>query len=333
MKHAFGPVPGFSVVIPTYQRRERLRLVLDRLGRQAYPRDRLEVVVVCDGCTDGSAEMARSLRLPFPTTVLEQGNQGPAVARNLGLRHARGPFVLFLDDDVMPSPFLVAEHATAHGDNNDRVVIGPLLPSSGRTRAWIAWEGEKLMEEYSKMLAGVYKPTPYQFYTGNASAPLERVLRAGGFDPQFLRAEDIELALRLQKAGMRFHFAYKAAAIHSADRSYGAWLHAAYQYGRNDVTFAQGETSHTLGRLSGLFEDRHPLLKAAVRVELKNPAVRTVIGSLAGLIAAGAPALRVNRLGQWACSLAFNCEYWSGVSDQLGSPARALALLERRLAA
>lgn len=333
VKHAFGTVPGFSVVIPTYQRCERLRMVLEKLGRQAYPRDRLEVVVVCDGCTDGSAEMVRRLWLPFPTTVLEQENQGPAAARNLGLRHARGPFVLFLDDDVMPSPFLVAEHARAHGDNKDRVVIGPLLPSSGRTRAWLAWEGEKLVEQYDKIVAGVYKPTPYQFYTGNASVLLEPVLRAGGFDPQFLRAEDIELALRLQKAGMRFDFASKAAAIHLADRSYDAWLRAAYQYGRNDVVFAQGDTAHSLGRLSDLFSDRHPLLRAAVRVGLKNPAVRPVIVSLARVIARGSPALGVNRLGHWACSLAFNIEYWLGVSDQLGSRARALALIQRRRAA
>jgi GT2 family glycosyltransferase len=230
----------------------------------------------------------------------------------------------------MPSPFLVAEHARAHGDKTDRVVIGPLLPSSGRSRAWIAWESEQLVEEYKKMLAGVYVPTPYQFYTGNASMPLEPVVRAGGFDPQFLRAEDIELALRLQKAGMSFDFASKAAAVHLADRSYAAWLRAAYQYGRNDVAFAHGETAHTLGRLSDLFRDRHPLLKAAVRLGLKNPPVCRVLGLMAGLIASGSPAVGVNRLGYWACSLAFSFEYWSGVSDQLGGRARALALIQSR---
>ena len=326
-------MPGFSVVIPTYQRRDRLRMVLERLGRQVYPRDCLEIVIVCDGCTDGSAEMARSLNLPFPTTVLEEPNQGPAVARNLGLSRARGPFVLFIDDDVMPPPTFVAEHARAHGEHTDRVVIGPLMPAPGRSRSWIAWEGEKLVEQYELMGAGRWKPTPYQFYTGNASVLLEAVKKAGGFDRRFLRAEDIELALRLQKAGLRFEFAQRAAATHLADRSYGAWLRAAYQYGRNDVAFADGDTTHSLKRLADVFQERHPLLRAAVRTGLRHPTSRPIVGSIAHLIARTAPGSGGGRLGHWACSIAFNFEYWSGVSDQLGNRASALALMERRRAA
>jgi GT2 family glycosyltransferase len=333
VKHGFGRVPGFSIVIPTHQRRERLRMVLERLGRQGYPRDRLEIVVVCDGCTDGSAEMARGLHLPFPTTVLEQINQGPAVARNLGLRHARGPLVLFLDDDVMPPPSFVAEHARAHGERKDRVVIGPLLPAACPTRTWIAWEGEKLVEQYGAMQAGWYKPTPYQFYTGNASVPLEPLLRAGGFNAHFLRAEDVELALRLERAGMQFAFAPRAAAIHNADRSYGAWLRAAFQYGRNDVAFANGETTHTFKRLSDNYTHRHPMLRFAVRVGLRYPALRPGIGAVSRVIAGGAPALGLGRIGHWACSLAFNIEYWRGVSDALGNRAAALALIKERTAA
>jgi GT2 family glycosyltransferase len=308
-------------------------MVLARLGRQVYPRDCLEIIVVCDGCTDGTAEMVRSLELPFPTRVLEQPNQGPAVARNLGLRHAHGPFVLFLDDDVMPSPSFVAEHSSAHGEHADRVVIGPLLPAPGPTRTWVEWEGEKLVEQYELMQAGHYTPTPYQFYTGNASVLLEHVIRAGGFDSQLLRAEDIELALRLEKAGLIFEFAPNAAAIHAADRPYGAWLRAAYQYGRNDVALARRQTAHTLERLSQNIGDRHPVVQGAVRAELTYPALRPIVGMLFRLIASGAPALGVRRVGHWACSLAFNFEYWWGVSDELGNRAKALALIERRNAA
>src|SRR5262245_60053207 len=106
--------PFVSVVIPTYQRRASLERVLGALARQEWDSDRLEVLVVSDGSLDGSLEMARAYPLPFPLIALEQPNQGPAVARNLGLAHAAGPLVLFLDDDVLPSPQLIAEHVGAH---------------------------------------------------------------------------------------------------------------------------------------------------------------------------------------------------------------------------
>src|SRR5262249_19571151 len=95
-------LPAFSIVMPTYQRRDSLRQTLLALAAAESPRDRLELVLVSDGSTDGSIEMARSLDLPFALRALEQRNQGPAAARNLALASAAGPFVLFLDDDVLP---------------------------------------------------------------------------------------------------------------------------------------------------------------------------------------------------------------------------------------
>lgn len=329
MKYGLGAVPGFSVIMPTYQRRARLEPVLRRLDRQVYPRERLEIIVVSDGSTDGTADMARRLRLRFPLRVFEQANQGPAVARNLGLQHAHGPFVIFLDDDVMPDPYFVAEHAYAHAEHMDRVVIGPLLPPPTRARAWVEWEGEKLVEQYEYMRRGWFEPTPYQFYTGNASVSLDAVRRVGGFDRRYLRAEDVELALRLQRAGMQFHFAPRAGALHVADRSYSAWLRAAYQYGHNDVALTAGQTSHSLKRVSQNITRRHPALQAAVRLGLKYPGLRPIVGAAARIVASSAPSVGPRRIAHWACSIAFNFEYWQGVSDALGDRSTALALFER----
>lgn len=330
MKHGLGQAPGFTVVIPTYQRRERLRKVLEAIGRQVYPRDRLEVVVVCDGCTDGSAEMARSLRLPVRLTVIEQVNQGPAVARNTGLARARGPYVLFIDDDVIPAPYLVAEHARAHDHTEDRVVIGPLLSSTERARSWVEWESAKLAEQYELMIAGIFKPTPYQFYTGNASVLLCRLLEVGGFDAQFTRGEDVELALRLENAGSSFHFEPRAGSVHMADRPYASWRRAAYQYGRNDVVFTRRDNAHSFQRMSDLFFLRHPVLRSAVRWTLAYRAMRSAVSSGAGLLARAAPAVGANTIAQLACSVAFNVEYWDGVSHEIGGRSVALALTKRK---
>src|SRR5262249_30663111 len=92
---------AISVVVPTHQRRALLLRVLEALGAQTLPRDRYEVVVVCDGCVDGTAEAARAWASARPAagsfalSVLEQPNAGAAAARNRGARAATAPLFLF----------------------------------------------------------------------------------------------------------------------------------------------------------------------------------------------------------------------------------------------
>jgi hypothetical protein len=168
------------------------------------------------------------------------------------------------------------------------------------------------------MEAGVYAPSPYQFFTGNASVRLDALRRAGGFDASFRRGEDIELALRLEADGMHFVFAPGAAALHEADRPYASWLRAAYEYGRNDVLLTHKATAHTKQRLTDTFEERHPLMQAALRTGLRNRRASEFVRASSGLVARSAAARLIGPVGRGACSIAFNFEYWRGVGDELG---------------
>ena len=324
-----GEQPGVSVIMPTHQRRASLGRALAKLGTQVYPRDRLEVLVICDGGTDGSAEMARRLNFPFELRVFEQPNRGPAAARNLGIEHARGPLALFLDDDVLAAPFLVAEHAITHSAAEHAVVIGPLLPQANAQTPWVRWEAAGLHEQYRAMQAEEWTPTPRQFYTGNASVRLNHLRRAGGFDTRFKRAEDVELAFRLLTMGLHFVFHPAAAAVHIADRSFSSWLGAAYDYGRNDVRL--GAALGTLG-MTGVaaaeFRTRHPFTRRLVRWGLRHPrAERPLVGSARALIEA-AEFIGLSRVAEIACGAIFNLCYWYGASELLGGLRKALALID-----
>lgn len=92
-----------SVVIPTCNRRERLRETLLALANQSVEGDQFQVIVVPNGCTDGTAEFIEGLPFPIPVTVLSQAVAGRAKARNAGARAARADIVLFLDDDMEAS--------------------------------------------------------------------------------------------------------------------------------------------------------------------------------------------------------------------------------------
>jgi glycosyltransferase involved in cell wall biosynthesis len=91
------PVPTVSVVVPCYNGADYLEECLRSAVAQTHPP--LEVIVVDDGSTDGSAALATALGAPI--RVIRQENSGESVARNRAIDEARGEWVAFLDaDDV-----------------------------------------------------------------------------------------------------------------------------------------------------------------------------------------------------------------------------------------
>jgi GT2 family glycosyltransferase len=308
-----------SVVIPTYNRVSGLERVLDAMAAQTYPRHLCEVVVVSDGCTDGTNDYVRS-RPPIEVTFIAQDNAGPAAARNRGVEAASGSLVVFIDDDVIAVPDLVERHVRHHRDADDLVVIGPMLtPRDVELRPWIAWEQAMLYRQYDAMLAGEYTATPRQFYTGNASVARERLLAVGGFDTRFRRAEDIELAYRLEAAGCRFAFDPEAIGYHYADRSFASWLQNARDYGAVDAVLARDEGRTEVGRIvaEGFWRRSAPV-RAFTRACVSRPGLEALARTLFSTGYAASQALHVTTLSRLSLSGLYNLSYYRGVADELG---------------
>src|SRR5450830_1529256 len=94
----------FSIVIPTYNRMKFLQQALDSVWAQTH--DDYEIIVVDDGSTDGTKDYLASLDGRVKT--VRQSNSGPAAARNLGVRQAKGEYVAFLDSDDLWFPWALA---------------------------------------------------------------------------------------------------------------------------------------------------------------------------------------------------------------------------------
>lgn len=88
-------LPIISVIVPTYNCAQYLPEALDSILAQQYPN--LEIIVVDDGSSDGSAEIAESYG--SPVRVIRQQNKGPAAARNRAAQEAKGEYLAFLDGD------------------------------------------------------------------------------------------------------------------------------------------------------------------------------------------------------------------------------------------
>ena len=315
-----APRPYFSVVIPTYNRLGRLRHVVKALEQQAYPSDAYEVIVISDGSTDGTDAYLEALRPTMRLRWLPQANRGPAAARNAGIQKACGEFIVFIDDDVVPEPHLLGEHARSHHEaGRDVVVVGPLLTPEGfEMTPWIRWEQEMLMKGYRALLRGDWPASARQFYTGNASLRRSHILAAGGFDEGLRRAEDVELAYRLANKGLDFVFNIQAAGMHFAERSFRAWLDAAYAYGRNDVIFARDRNQKwLLSAVHREFRDRHFLIRSLVRMCRGRSRLTRIANSTLKLAADAAALSRTRDIERFAYSGLFNLQYYDGLFDEL----------------
>lgn len=323
--------PEVSVVIPTFNRRRQLERTLAGLAARTDLEHEIEVVVVSDGSTDGTDEWLRAGATPVPVTPCFQANSGPAAARNRGVAAANAPLVLFLDDDVVPSADLVSTHIRHHeGLDDDLVVVGPMrTPDDVTLSPWVQWEQNMLYKQYDAMLRGEWTATPRQFYTANASLARRHFEAAGGFDPAFRRAEDVELAYRLADAGLTFTFAADAVVLHYADRSFESWRSNAESYGHNDVIFGRDlGQAWLLDSIGREFHHRHRLLQTITRLSLRSPWIGRAMTASASLAARIASRTGPERLTNLTLSALYNLEYYRGMADELGDPSRLLAYFD-----
>jgi glycosyltransferase involved in cell wall biosynthesis len=310
-----------SVIIPTYNRLSRLKQVIAALEAQQYPHDAFEVIIVSDGATDGTHEYLQQLVTPLNLHWTKQQNSGPAAARNNGVSRAQGEYILFIDDDVVPQSQLIAEHMRIHQTSaHEVVVLGPMLTPAGFVMTpWVSWEQAMLMKQYLAMERGDLVPTARQFYTGNASLRRSHIVAVNGFNENFRRAEDVELAYRLADHDIGFVFNSFAVGLHYAERSFSSWLDIPYTYGRNDVIFARTyRQAWILGAVRMEFEQRHWLNRMITRTCLGRPTLSIVVMGSLKLIAKVSAWLGINPVCKMAYSGLFNLRYYQGFADEFG---------------
>lgn len=99
-----------SLIIPTYNKLPRLKLVIASLENQTYPIDRFEVIIIDDGSSDGTENYFKSCDFPYELRYIRTTNQGRAAARNTGINLAKNETVIFNDDDMIMCPNFISHH-------------------------------------------------------------------------------------------------------------------------------------------------------------------------------------------------------------------------------
>jgi GT2 family glycosyltransferase len=239
-----------SVVVPTHERPEQLRVCLRSLVAQGYPN--YEVIVVDNTPRTSTTEaIVREFMVDaeVPMTYLREPYPGASAARNRGLRAALGEFVAFADDDVIVDPHWLTAISEAFGAADDvGCVTGPVLPLHFETPAQ-AW-----MEQFAEFRTGfarelfdldrhrsprpLYPYHPGVFGSGGSMAFRKAALaNVGGFDTALGPAmparagEELAAFLAVILDGHRIVFEPGALVRHAETLSYEALRSRAFAYG------------------------------------------------------------------------------------------------------
>jgi glycosyltransferase involved in cell wall biosynthesis len=180
------PDPLVSVVVPVYNGERFLAETLESVFAQDF--DAFEVIVVDDGSTDSTADIARS----FPVRYTYQENRGPSAARNAALGLARGELIAFVDaDDLLPPDKLRTQACYLAKHPETACVLG--------RQEWILEDGIEPGALQRDRLYGVLGGIQLvsAMIRRNVLEPL------GGFDPSYRYAEDRDLFVRMREHGLK----------------------------------------------------------------------------------------------------------------------------------
>lgn len=310
----------FSIVVPTYNRADVLPASLASLAALQTPWP-VELIVVVDGSTDGSAEAARAVPMPFPVTVLEQPNAGAAAARNHGARYARGEYLLFLDDDMVADPRLLIEHDAVLGAGADAAVGHiPLHPDSPPTlltpgvERWVRQRHARLTRTHGQLALG-------DLLTGQLSVRAEVFAAAQGFDEHFnaggsFGAEDTDFLHRLLRSGAVVRYAPGALTYQRYVVTPEQYLRQWRQGGRADAVLARKHPE-----LAGMLAAQHGAASPIGRLlRTWAPRVPSRAGrALAAPVIARARAGHADLATRWAFARVRDALYWRG-SAETGVP-------------
>ncbi len=202
-----NPRVTISAIVPVHNGGENFRRSLSNLIKAEPPPD--ETIVVADGDTDGSSLLAEE----FGTTVLRLPRRnGPAQARNLGARRARGDILFFVDADIAIPSDAMEQIASIFGQDPElSALFGSYDDEPGATN---------FLSQYKNLFHHYVHQSAWQeastFWGACGAIRRDTFMSLGGFNEHYRRPsiEDIELGYRLKQAGFRIRLSKKLQVKH-----------------------------------------------------------------------------------------------------------------------
>lgn len=226
----------FSIIIPTYNRPERLKKCLNSIASLDYPCDKFEVIVVDDGSEKALDDVTSGFQNQFSLTLLRQKNAGPASARNNGASQAKGKFLAFTDDDCTLAPDFLKNLELKFSSAPDSMTGGRTINALPKN---IYSTASQTLIDY---LYQYYNNSERQlsfFASNNFALPANLFQKLGGFDTSFplAAAEDREFCDRWLNSGYKMTYAPDVVVYHAHELTLSKFWRQHFNYGRGAFCF------------------------------------------------------------------------------------------------
>lgn len=192
-----------SVVIPVYNRRAFIEQAVVSVLAQTYPD--VEVIVVDDGSTDGSADVVEQVFGDRVRVVRLASNEGRSNARNTGWALARGSLVAFLDSDDLWAPDKLARQVP-YFDDSAVAIVHCRVARVNASGEHLAKESAELAREFLSAERRGYDyggitQTWCRMYTSASVVRRDALHTSGGFDASLSNFEDYDVLWRIAREG------------------------------------------------------------------------------------------------------------------------------------
>jgi cellulose synthase/poly-beta-1,6-N-acetylglucosamine synthase-like glycosyltransferase len=191
--------PEVSVLIPAYNEENNIKACLDAVMEAEYPKDRIEIMVIDDGSSDKTLEIAGGFR---GVKILKQAHKGKVGALNLGLSKAGGEVVITLDADVVIEKDFFRNVVKPFSDPKVGVVSGVAkVANSGNMLSTF----QSIEYVYSSLIMDSFSTvfgTSFWSWGALASYRKSALLKAGGFSSR-TEAEDFDIMVEVKKFGYK----------------------------------------------------------------------------------------------------------------------------------
>ena len=246
----------FSIVIAVRNEKEYIEKCIESLFNQDFD-GKYEVIVVDGMSDDGTHEILQKLQRKYNFVLLRNPKINAAAGRNIGIKHAKGKFIAFIDGDAyaykdwLSSIKKVFERVDAHG------VGGPdLLPEDASFKS----KAIGLVMTSPLARGGRFNPSTQHTMmeeerfvdhipTCNLCLKREVFDEVGLFDESFVKGQDLELSYRIRKAGHKLFYSPSVKVVHYRKQDFRSFARQIYKWAKAKVAIVKkhglhGITSH-----------------------------------------------------------------------------------------
>jgi GT2 family glycosyltransferase len=244
-----------SVIIPTYKDWDCLSLCLDALGRQSYPPELFEIIVVNNM---PSLPAPGNYKLPGNCIVIDEHKPGSYASRNAGIRIAKGEIIAFTDADCIPDMDWLTNGISFMEQNPD---VGRV---AGKIELFYKSANLVDVELYEKVYAfnqELYVKNDATAVTANIFTYKKSFDLVGLFDENLMSGGDYEWSVRAQKGGIAIRYLDTAKVKHPARYDIQELLKKAKRVGGGQAKFTNGRSQNRFEMILRFIFDLRPPVK------------------------------------------------------------------------